>query len=121
MNSLHIWVKDKEISRKEFLKILTLAGLGISLPFPLAKRAHASPPPNASNPQPFWVIIHAGGGWDPTSICDPKGGLVNHFPGGVNVNGFSLAPPQVVGSVRMWDWTISCFSLIPIISGLSMA
>jgi hypothetical protein len=22
---------------------------------------------------PFWVHVHAGGGWDPTSLCDPKG------------------------------------------------
>lgn len=21
----------------------------------------------------YWVFIHAGGGWDPTSLCDPKG------------------------------------------------
>lgn len=93
MNRFHIWFKDKEISRKEFLKITALAGLGISLPFPLARKTYAAPPPNAPNPQPFWVLIHAGGGWDPTSICDPKGGLVNHFAGGVLVNGFNLAPP----------------------------
>ena len=22
---------------------------------------------------PYWLTIHAGGGWDPTLLCDPKG------------------------------------------------
>jgi uncharacterized protein (DUF1501 family) len=33
----------------------------------------------------LWVFVHAGGGWDPTLLCDPKGGevtdpaAVNHY------------------------------------------
>lgn len=42
-------------------------------------------------PDRFWVLVDAGGGWDPTMFCDPKGdaprsdgrGPVNNFPASV--------------------------------------
>lgn len=54
--------------RRDFLKLAASAGLLVAAP-PLARHAHASEPYQG----PFWVTIHAGGGWDPTLLCDPKG------------------------------------------------
>ena len=28
----------------------------------------------AKYPGPFWIMVNAGGGWDPTITFDPKGG-----------------------------------------------
>jgi len=28
---------------------------------------------------PLWITINASGGWDPTMLCDPKGGSINSF------------------------------------------
>lgn len=57
------------MERRDFLKMAAFAGLSVSLPaIPLRARA---------NPYggPLWVMIDANGGWDPTSLCDPKGRL----------------------------------------------
>ena len=32
----------------------------------------------------YWILIHAGGGWDPTLICDPKGYSSEDDPAPVN-------------------------------------
>lgn len=48
-------------------------------------------PALAAEPDRFWVMVNAGGGWDPTSFIDPKGdssrsdgrGPVNNFPNSV--------------------------------------
>ncbi len=54
----------------------------------------------AADPTRHFVFVHAGGGWDPTSLCDPKGnaprsdnrGPVNHyFPSDIGiVNGSDI-------------------------------
>ena len=63
------------MNRRDFLKLAGLAGLtvipgssaigggGIGRP-PLTPLAYEGP---------FWIFVNAGGGWDPTSLCDPKG------------------------------------------------
>lgn len=56
------------MKRRQFMNLLAASGLTASLPLTLNK-SHAAPAP----PDHFLVMINAGGGWDPTSLCDPKG------------------------------------------------
>jgi uncharacterized protein (DUF1501 family) len=59
------------IDRRDFMKLAGAAGLAVVSPAgPFAtSRAYAQEIPQG----PFWLFFHAGGGWDPTSLCDPKG------------------------------------------------
>ena len=50
------------MKRRDFLK--AGAALSSSLLLPCSLRAN----PTA----PLWIHLHAGGGWDPTMLCDPK-------------------------------------------------
>jgi len=56
------------LSRRDFLRASGLGGLVLAAP-----RA-ALGAGNATWSGPFWVTVHAEGGWDPTLFCDPKGG-----------------------------------------------
>lgn len=58
------------MDRRDFLKLCGAAGLVASAPALLPRRAHAQ---DDAAEGPFWVFVHASGGWDPTSLCDPKG------------------------------------------------
>lgn len=57
------------MDRRSFLKLAGLAGLTV-VPSLRPGVAHANLPPYDG---PLWITVHAGGGWDPTMICDPKG------------------------------------------------
>ncbi len=87
------------MERRNFLSLGVLAGLtaGVS---PVARRlVSAQPMPRASAVEPyagrFFLFVNAGGGWDPTMLCDPKGGDINRqfMPGAIGAAGpFSYAP-----------------------------
>ncbi|MEZ4463547.1 MAG: twin-arginine translocation signal domain-containing protein [bacterium] len=51
--------------RRDFLKLAGMAGLAVVTPRGAARAQTAD--------DRFWVFVHANGGWDPTSLCDPKG------------------------------------------------
>lgn len=51
--------------RRDFLKYTSLAAAALLLPTPAKAET--------SYDGPLWFFIHASGGWDPTSLCDPKG------------------------------------------------
>lgn len=55
------------MKRRNFLQLLAATGMSAQLPV-FSNRAHA-----ATIPERYLVVVNAGGGWDPTSICDPKG------------------------------------------------
>ncbi len=55
------------MNRREFLRLAGLAGLAVSTPYV------GSAQTQSTYTGPFWIMIHASGGWDPTSLCDPKG------------------------------------------------
>jgi hypothetical protein len=57
------------MERRDFLKLASMAGLGVVVAGPLAGRASAADPYTGK----LFLFVHAGGGWDPTSFCDPKG------------------------------------------------
>jgi hypothetical protein len=63
--------------RRDFLRLCTLAGLGVAAPlrYPLLDAAAAKNEPYAG---PYYVVFNASGGWDTTYLMDPKG------TGGIN-------------------------------------
>ncbi len=70
------------LSRRSFMKIASAAGLCLGSFPTLAAAAEGK----ALAPPPYWLFVHAGGGWDPTILCDPKGAKdeleedpVNHY------------------------------------------
>ena len=66
------------MNRRDFIKMSGLAGLSFSL----------GPQMGWGNAdlieQPLFLSVHAGGGWDPTSFCDPKGRENEMTPDPVN-------------------------------------
>ncbi len=63
--------KDSNQSRRHFLKLCGLAGLGVAAPlwFPAPARADS----DGTYEGPFYVVFNASGGWDTTYLMDPKG------------------------------------------------
>jgi hypothetical protein len=80
--------------RRQFLKYLASSGLGLSLPLAAAR---------AAQPNRFWVLVNAGGGWDPSYFIDPKGdrprqdgrGPVNNYPQSAIARAGNIAYPSV--------------------------
>ena len=65
------------MDRRKFLTIASLAGLAVA-----STDAFGSRPDGITKKQnplfesyrgPLYIMVNAGGGWDPTSLCDPKG------------------------------------------------
>ena len=86
-----------KMDRRDFLRLAAAAGCSVAAPL-LPRPAHASDTPYEG---PFWVTLHAGGGWDPTLLCDPKGRVNELEPDPINrfgideiatVGPFSVAP-----------------------------
>ncbi len=56
-----------DIDRRSFLRLVAASGLALGLP------ARAERAADDLHEGPYWAFVHAGGGWDPTLLCDPKG------------------------------------------------
>jgi len=85
------------MKRRTFIQAAAAAGLSVIVPRAI-KTAEAD---TASYGGPFFVFLNASGGWDPTSMCDPKGGTAmdrksvnqNYAPGAIgSANGIQYAP-----------------------------
>ena len=82
------------MKRRDFLKISTAAGL---MSVGGTRLAQAQ----SSFSGPYWLLIEARGGWDPTSFCDPKGrglgvnGDINDYDQNAigTVGNLAYAPP----------------------------
>jgi hypothetical protein len=95
------------MNRRTFLQLAGTAGLAV-----MARPGRSSADSTDGGPWtgPVWVTLHAGGGWDPTLLCDPKGKLSPTQTDSVNnsyrsdqiveVGGFRLAP--VAGHVDVF-------------------
>lgn len=70
-------------NRRDFLKLAGLTGLSLSAG-PLTSLTGRGASAYAEGQQPLFLSVHAGGGWDPTSFCDPKGRSSESQPNPVN-------------------------------------
>lgn len=59
--------------RRDFLKLAGVTGLAVSAPIGFFKGKRARAEENGPYAGPLFLLVNAGGGWDPTSLCDPKG------------------------------------------------
>lgn len=58
--------------RREFLKVLGLAGLGLAVPF-RGSSSRADEKRDEGYAGPYYIVFNASGGWDTTYLMDPKG------------------------------------------------
>ncbi len=65
------------MDRRTFFKAAGVAGLSLAAP----SFAEAQEGPYEGK---FWILINASGGWDPTSLCDPKGAASAEEPDRMN-------------------------------------
>lgn len=79
------------MQRRKFLKYLASSGLGLSMPL-------AGSIVSAAEPQRFWVLVNAGGGWDPTYFIDPKGNRAR-LDGRGPVNNYSVNAITNAGNI----------------------
>jgi uncharacterized protein (DUF1501 family) len=59
--------------RRDFLKLVGMAGLGLAVPFHTDRASADAPKQDEPYPGPFYVVFNASGGWDTTYLMDPKG------------------------------------------------
>jgi Protein of unknown function (DUF1501) len=59
-------------TRRDFVKLCGLAGLGVEFPGAIAS-ALAEPKEDPPYVGPYFVVFNAAGGWDTTYLMDPKG------------------------------------------------
>ena len=67
--------------------LLQVAGASLILPTALtgmSSKARAEEMENNRHSGPYWLTIHASGGWDPTLLCDPKGMTSTEDPAPIN-------------------------------------
>jgi Protein of unknown function (DUF1501) len=74
------------MDRRDFLKIASAAGLSVVSPVVYGERGLKEPPRNSFAPYEgtLFLFINAGGGWDVTSLCDPKGAAFMDDPNRMN-------------------------------------
>src|SRR5689334_6226395 len=60
-------------TRRDFLKLCGVAGLGFACPGGLTSIMQAATKESAPYEGPFYVVFNAAGGWDTTYLMDPKG------------------------------------------------
>lgn len=83
------------MQRRDFLKLASLTGLGVaagSIPFYRSARA------DGPYPGPLWIMVHASGGWDPTSLCDPKG--TEDLDDPKRLNNYLVSDIEQAGNIR---------------------
>lgn len=78
------------MDRRSFLKIAAMSGLAVAAPFGV-RRALAQPKPYEG---PYFVLINAGGGYDPIYLCDPKpqGPYNRLYAAGAKAGNINYAP-----------------------------
>jgi len=82
------------LDRRDFLKLAGAAGLAVTTLPGLPGHAQAQSDPGG----PYWVFVHAGGGWDPTLLCDPKGRASEEAPDPLNT--YAIGDIGTAGNIR---------------------
>jgi hypothetical protein len=74
------------MDRRNFLKLASTVGLSVISPVVYGERGLKEPPRVSLEPYNgvLYLFISAGGGWDPTSFCDPKGAAYAEDPDRMN-------------------------------------
>lgn len=86
------------MKRRDFLKSIAASGLVMNTPW-ISSSAHAD-----SITGRYLVVVNASGGWDPTSLCDPKGlneaypDLSTSFNG--STNSVAVNPAKKLGQIQ---------------------
>ncbi|MEM8981896.1 MAG: DUF1501 domain-containing protein [Pseudomonadota bacterium] len=114
------------MKRRDFLKISTATGL-MSVGGVRLTQAQS----NFSGP--YWLLVEARGGWDPTSFCDPKGrglgpnGDINNYDQDDidTVGNFAYAPPPdtFVGNSDLFsnqEFFTNHFQRLVVVNGIDM-
>ncbi|MEL7538345.1 MAG: DUF1501 domain-containing protein [Pseudomonadota bacterium] len=114
------------MKRRDFLKISTAAGL-MSIGGVRLSQAQSS------FSGPYWLLIEARGGWDPTSFCDPKGlglgpnGDINNYDQNDigTVGNFAYAPPPTSfpgggGLFTNQEFFTNHFQRLVVVNGIDM-
>ena len=68
------------MDRRTFLELTGLAGVALATSNPDLARAQSA----GDYDGPLFLYVHCGGGWDPTSFCDPKGADAEDSPNPMN-------------------------------------
>jgi hypothetical protein len=87
------------MQRRDFIKLAAACGLGVSAEALAAPRKDAIFRESALYDGPFYVLVNASGGWDPTSLCDPKGRLSADEANPMNKS-YLAADIATVGNLR---------------------
>lgn len=80
------------MNRRKFLHYLNATGMSLTLPWNPALAQQSSP-------GRFFVSVNASGGWDPTSLIDPKGNAPRGDGRGP-VNNYSASAIRNIGNIR---------------------
>lgn len=74
------------MDRRNFLKLASTVGLSVVSPVVYGERGLKEPPRTSYAPYEgkLFLFVSAGGGWDPTSFCDPKGAAYAEDPDRMN-------------------------------------
>jgi hypothetical protein len=85
------------LNRRKFLKLTAGSGLALAMPAGLTTKAMAQSGPNYDGL--FFINVHAAGGWDPTSFCDPKGMISEDEENPMN-SSYLQSEIQQAGNIR---------------------
>lgn len=78
------------MDRRHFLSLASFAGISIASLDALGRPSRPGAftggrtPISEAYKGPLYIMINAGGGWDPTSLCDPKGAASEEDPDAMN-------------------------------------
>jgi len=120
------------MERRDFLKLASMTGLAVIAGSSATRGARADATQYTG---PLWLFLHTSGGWDVTSICDPKGSKgagdnspMNHYPASAIQKAGNIAyAPLELGDVNGMNYTASKtffdtnFNDLTIINGIDNA
>lgn len=89
------------LERRHFIKLLGASGLAMGSPIPSCVFAQAA----AAAPERFWVFFSASGGWDTSSLLDPKGDI--DATGKGVVNNYRRDDIREHGNIRYAPWAVA--------------
>lgn len=74
------------MDRRDFLKVASAAGLSVVSPVVYGENGIKDRPRRSYQPYEgnLYLFVNASGGWDPTSLCDPKGAAYEGDPERMN-------------------------------------